>query len=392
MRKLFFGFLPLLLLAIPVVLFLSSGRPLPFGSSILVGDRPPIEELTIGKIRLESDLIELTVINDGPDPVEIRQLLVNGGYWAFEMVPGHTVARLRSATIAIEYPWNSGDDQHITLVTSSGATFGVTIPAAVESPTLDWRFGGSLALIGLLIGVVPVLLGLLWFPFVRTLKANWYNFFMALTLGLLLFLGVDSLKEALEIVPATPKSLNGVAVLLIGFSISFLFLFHLSRGRGRSDAEADESKRRRLIAFSAALGIGIHNLGEGLAVGSAFALGNISLGATLVVGFMIHNVTEGLAIVAPLAKEKARVGNLILLGLLAGAPAIAGTWIGGYAYSPIWSVFFLGIGAGAIFQVAIEVGAYIGRKTINQLYSSHAVAGLLGGLIVMYTTGLIVSG
>jgi ZIP family zinc transporter len=392
MRKLFYGLLPLLLLAIPVALFLSSGGPLPFGTSILVGERPPIEELSIQRVRLESNLIELTVINDGPDPVQVSQLLVNGGYWAFEIEPGNILQRLKSATIAIEYPWNTGDDQRITIVTSTGVTFDLTIPAAVESPALDWKFGGLLALIGVLIGVVPVFLGLLWFPFVRALKSDWYSFFMALTIGLLVFLGVDAIQGALEIIPTSPKSLDGVSVLLIGFSLSFLFLFYLSRGRGGSDAEADESKRRKLIAFSAAFGIGIHNLGEGLAVGSAFALGNISLGATLIVGFMIHNVTEGLPIVAPLAKEKAQVGRLVLLGLLAGGPTVIGTWIGGYAYSPIWSVFFLGIGAGAIFQVAIEVGAYIGRKTISQLFSPHAVAGLLVGLILMYATGLIVSG
>lgn len=392
MRKLLYGLLPLALLAALVVLFLTSGAPLPFGSSILVGDRPPIEKLSIQRIRLEPNLIELSVMNDGPDPVDVRQVIVNGGYWAFTMEPDSTLSRLESATIRIEYPWDTGDDQHVTILTSSGVTFALTIPAAVESPSLDWRFGGLLAFIGFLIGVVPVFIGLLWFPFIRSLKATWYNFFMALTIGLLLFLGVDAVQEALEIIPMSPQSLNGTGVLLIGFAVSFLFLFYLSRGRSASASEIEDGKKRRLIAFSAAFGIGIHNLGEGLAVGSAIALGNISLGATLIVGFMIHNVTEGLPIVAPLAREKVRVGYLILLGLLAGGPAIIGTWIGGYAYSPIWSVFFLGIGAGAIFQVTIEIGAFVGRKSINRLFTPHAVAGLLVGLIVMYSTGLIIAG
>lgn len=392
MRKLLYGLLPLALLAALVVLFLTSGSPLPFGSSILVGDRPPIEKLSIQRIRLEPNLIELSVMNDGPDPVDVRQVIVNGGYWAFTMEPDSTLSRLESATIRIEYPWDTGDDQHVTILTSSGVTFALTIPAAVESPSLDWRFGGLLAFIGFLIGVVPVFIGLLWFPFIRSLKATWYNFFMALTIGLLLFLGVDAVQEALEIIPMSPQSLNGTGVLLIGFAVSFLFLFYLSRGRSASASEIEDGKKRRLIAFSAAFGIGIHNLGEGLAVGSAIALGNISLGATLIVGFMIHNVTEGLPIVAPLAREKVRVGYLILLGLLAGGPAIIGTWIGGYAYSPIWSVFFLGIGAGAIFQVTIEIGAFVGRKSINRLFTPHAVAGLLVGLIVMYSTGLIIAG
>ena len=392
MRKLFFGFLPVVLLAALVAVFLAGGGGLPFGSEVLVGDRPPIEELMIQRVRLEDNLIEVTVMNDGPDPVTITQILVNGAYWGFDIDPGPEIKRFASVRIVIEYPWNVGDDQHVTIVTSSGTTFPVTVAAAVASPRLDWRFAGLLALIGLLIGVVPVLLGLLWFPFIRTLTASWYDFCMALTIGLLLFLGVDTIQEGLEIVPDAPESFDGVGVLLIGFALSFLLLFYLGRGRTKSVTEQDGEKRSRLIAFSASLGIGVHNLGEGLVVGSAFALGNISLGATLIVGFMIHNITEGLPIVAPLAKQKARVGFLVALGLLAGAPAILGTLVGGYAYSAIWSVFFMGIGAGAIFQVVIEIIAYTSRKSANALFSSHAVAGLLVGLVVMYSTGLVIAG
>ena len=392
MRKLLYFVLPLVLLAILIIFVVTSDGSLPFGASVLVGDRPPIEELSVQKIRLYEDLIKLSVINDGPDPVEIRQLLVNGAYWAFTLKPDKPIARIKSATIEIEYPWNPGDDQHITIITSTGVTFPLTIPASVRSPSLDWRFGGLLAFIGFLIGVVPVFLGLLWFPLIRMLKASWYSSVMALTIGLLVFLGVDSVKEALETVHAVPESFNGVGILLLGFAISFLGLFYLSRGRGTQDGNANAAKKNRVVAFSAALGIGVHNLGEGLAVGSAFALGNVSLGATLLIGFMIHNVTEGLPIITPLAKEKPRIGHLAALGLLAGGPAIVGTWIGGYAFSPVWSVFFLGFGAGAIFQVAIEIGSFLGRKSVNRLFAPHSVAGFLAGLAIMYSTGLIVAG
>jgi zinc transporter ZupT len=147
-----------------------------------------------------------------------------------------------------------------------------------------------------------------------------------------------------------------------------------------------------MIAFSAAFGISIHNLGEGLTVGSAYAIGNLALGATLVVGFMIHNVTEALPIVTPLATMRLVISKLVLLGLLASAPAIAGTLIGGFAFSPIWSVFFLGIGAGAIFQVAIEVAVHMGKKDLNALFLPHSATGFLSGFVVMYATGLIIVG
>ncbi|MAG13539.1 MAG: metal transporter [Spirochaetales bacterium] len=392
MRKAISGVVPVMLLAIPVVIILVSNNPIPFSQSVIVEDRPPIEELIIQKIRLAPNLIKLTVVNDGPDPVEVRQLLVNGGYWAFDIAPKGPIRRLESAAIHIEYPWNTGDDQHITIVTSTGVTFDVTVPAAVESPTFDLRYTGFLAFVGFLIGVVPVLIGLLWFPFIRSLKSSWHGFFLALTVGLLVFLGVDSIQEALELVSESPNSLNGVGVLVLGFSFSFLALFYVSRGRSSAREQKDNKTKHRLIAFSAALGIGIHNLGEGLAVGSAFALGNISLGATLIVGFMIHNVTEGLPIVTPVAKDKAKATFLAGLGLLAGGPAIIGTWIGGYAFLPILGVLFLGLGAGAIFQVAFEIAAYLARESINRLFSSHAVAGYLAGLVVMYATGLIIAG
>jgi zinc transporter, ZIP family len=392
MKKLIHGTLPLVLLAIPVLLILLSDSPLPFGGAVVAGDRPAIEEIMITRTTLKQNLIEISFINDGPDPVEIRQVLVNGGYWAYEIRPDGPIGRMKSGKILIEFPWNTGDDQHITLITSSGVTFDTTIVAAVESPTTDLKFAALLAGIGFLIGVVPVLLGLLWFPFVRSLSGSWYAFFLAITIGLLIFLGIDSLQEAFELAPFAPESLNGIGVLLLGFSLSFLGLFYLSRGRRSRIDTNSERTGPRFIAFSAALGIGVHNLGEGLAVGSAFALGNISLGATLIVGFMIHNITEGLPIITPLAKERPKIGYLAALGLLAGGPAILGTWIGGYAYSAIWGVFFLGIGAGAIFQVAIEVASFLARKSVNRLFTSHAVAGYLIGLLVMYGTGLIISG
>jgi zinc transporter ZupT len=261
----------------------------------------------------------------------------------------------------------------------------------VESPRPTWGFTGYLALIGFLIGVVPVFLGLLWFPFMRKLKAEWYSFFLALTVGLLAFLGFDTLEEALDTLHAVPGSLNGLGVLLLGFFGSMLLLFALA-GRGKSEGKAGSPNR--LLAFGIAFGIGIHNLGEGLAVGSAYALGNISLGALLVVGFMIHNVTEGIPIIAPLSKGhegRAPLGYLAALGALAGGPAIIGTWIGGFAYSAFLSVLFLGIGAGAIFQVVFVILGGMAKGGTKGLFNLHHVTGFLAGLGVMYGTGLLIT-
>jgi len=149
------------------------------------------------------------------------------------------------------------------------------------------------------------------------------------------------------------------------------------------------SLRSQLLLI--AVGIGLHNFGEGLAIGAAFALGEAALGTMLIVGFTLHNTTEGLAIVAPLASERVRIGGLVRLGLIGGAPTIAGAWAGGLVYSPLWSVVFLAIGAGAIAQVVLQIGRQMaGAEPARSFATGPVLVGLFAGFAVMYMTGLIV--
>jgi zinc transporter ZupT len=145
------------------------------------------------------------------------------------------------------------------------------------------------------------------------------------------------------------------------------------------------------LATLVAVGIGLHNLGEGLAIGTSFAVGDLALGSFLIVGFMVHNVTEGLGIAAPLADSAAapRFGRLATLAIVAGAPAIAGAWLGGFITNDLLAVLFFGVAAGAAFEVVTEVGRYVARKAPGGITSPHVLGGFVAGIAVMYLTGLL---
>jgi zinc transporter ZupT len=377
-----FGIGPLVLLTL-VILALITLDPL----ASFRGDVPPVEEVTVTRTILHEDpsQIVLHVRNGGPDPVTIAQVLVDDAYWNHDVTPSRRLGRLDEARITIPYPWVEGETHHLLLLSETGVPFEHEIGVAVASPERGPATFGSLALVGLLVGLVPVVVGLLWFPFVRRLRPVWVNFFLALTVGLLVFLAADAIHEALELSADVPPAFQGVGLVVVGVVVALVALFALDgmlrRRRGGVTPLA--------VAFLIAAGIGLHNFGEGLAIGAAHALGEIGLGTFLIVGFALHNVTEGLGIVTPLARSRVHVGHLLGLGAVAGLPTVLGAWGGGFAYSPTMAVLFLSVGAGAIIQVVWEVAKLIRRDA--SLTAPAPALGFLAGVLVMYTTGLFVA-
>jgi zinc transporter, ZIP family len=360
-----------------------------------LGERPgpAVEELSVERTVLAPGSIKLTVRNDGPDRVTLAQAFVNDAYVDFDVA--HTaVDRLRAETVRIPYPWIEGEAYEVGLLTSTGATFTHEIPAAVETPSTDLGFFGLMALLGIYVGVIPVALGMLWLPFVRRVDATWIRVLLAATVGLLGFLAVDATLEALEIAGQGAQALGGAGLVALGAGLAYLALAAVSArvSAKRSDADAAGASPQRLAGL-VALGIGLHNLGEGLAIGSAYATGALALGTFLVVGFAIHNTTEGLAIVAPLGHSGARasVGRLAALGLLAGGPAVVGAWIGAAAFTPSLAAFLLGVGVGAIARVIVQIVPGL-RDAAGRVLDRAVAAGIAGGMLAMYATGLLVSG
>jgi zinc transporter ZupT len=319
--------------------------------------------------------------------VTLAQVSVDEAFWPFTIRPGTEIPRLARATIELDYPWVDGESHGISLITSTGVTFEHTIEVAAETPSLSPRFFGVFTLIGLYVGVLPVLIGILWLPFLRKLERRWVHFALALTAGLLLFLGADALHEALEAGAQVAGAFQGTLAVVIAAVATLLFLQMAARRQLGVEGEAG----RRAIAWLIALGIGLHNLGEGLAIGAAYALGEATLGAFLVIGFMLHNSTEGLGIVAPIAQDRPRLRTLAGLGFLAGAPTILGAWLGGLAYSPLYATVFLAVGAGAIAQVVVALYRVVARETQGSIWTPLTAGGLVAGMLVMYATGLLVA-
>ena len=373
---------PLLLLGLLIAYLILTGG----GLTDLAG--PPVEKITIQRIVLpEPGVIQVQVINDGPQEVTIPQLLVDDAYWDFTADPSNTIPRFGEAVFTIPYPWVTEETHVVRLITSLGVTFDGEIAAAVETPSpstdLFWRFG----LIGLYVGVVPVLLGMLWYPFMRRLSRQAMNFILSLTVGLLVYLAVGTWLDALEFAAELPAFWQGVPLVALTALIALGVLLMI----GTRGKHAERTPLQ--LAYLIALGIGLHNLGEGLAIGAAFALGEASLGTFLVLGFTLHNITEGVGIAAPVVRNRPPFHHFILLGLLAGGPAILGTWIGGFAFNPVLATIFLAMGIGAILQVVWEVGKLVARdsaKLQQPLLNWINMTGFIVGVAVMYFTAFLV--
>ena len=374
--------IPVILLAGVIALFLSTGGGLNLEAPV------PVENLAIERYQLERNMIELQVQNTGPEELPVASVIINEAVMPFTVSPGATIPRLGRANIHINYAWTYGEAYGITIFTSNAIPFAVDIPVAFDTPQPSPRTFWGFTLIGLYVGVIPIFLGIFWFPALRQLGRRTMTFLMAATAGLLIFLGIDTLVEALEVAAAVPSSFQGIGLIGIGAVATFLLLDAISRRQ--TAVTGSETERRLAVALMIAIGIGFHNLGEGLAIGAAYNVGEIALGTFLVVGFIIQNITEGLGIIAPVLRDRPSLSRLALMGLIGGAPAILGAWIGGYTPSPFLAVLFLAIGTGAIFEVVYEIAKLIQKDTARESMPMTVFSGILTGMLLLWVTGLLI--
>ena len=374
--------LPVLLLAGVIAVFLTTN-----GAGLRVVPAAPIETLQFEQTTLRPGVIDLRIQNTSPQDLSIAQVIINDSYWQFDVMPGGNLPRLGWATIHLEYPWVEAEAYQIVLLSSSGIAFPHVIGVATVTRSVDANTLLSFTLIGLYVGLIPVLLGMLWLPVLRLFSQRWLTFFLAVTIGLLIFLGIDATSEALELAGQVGGAFQGVGIVGIGIVGTFMLLHAISQRQ--ASRSADPVQKRLSLATMVAFSIGLHNLGEGLAIGASFAVGAASLGTFLVIGFIIQNITEGLAIVTPVVNDRPSLARLAFMGVVGGGPAIAGAWLGGLTYSLPLGVLFLSIGAGAVFVVVYQL-----FKT-TQTDARYAMplttfAGVTTGMLLLWVTGLFI--
>ena len=373
---------PIVLLAI-LILFLLG----PASTFLQFGIVLP--EISIEKVEFVGNEIQATVRNTGPVDVNVVVADVNDRIQPAAIEPDIHLERFETGLVRIPYDWNEGQPYTVGLTIDDGTRFEKQIDAASASLEPNSELFVFLGIIGLLIGVVPIMIGLLWYPFIKKLGKNAFNFFLAFTIGLLLFLGLDAIEEAFEISDThLAPVFNGELLIATVIILSFLGLYGIGNLLIKR-SEFSKLSKGLAISLMVAVGIGLHNLGEGLAVGAAIALGQVALSTFLIIGFAIHNTTEGLAIAAPLTRTKSVIGKMVGFGLIAGIPAIFGTWIGGFSFSPFFTIIFLSIGAGAIFQVVWSIFKFI-KEESDSFSSISIICGIASGLVVMYLTSIII--
>jgi len=354
-----------------------------------------LPEITMEKVDFVDSEIQVTVRNTGPIPVEIVMADINDRIQPAAVEPDGFLERYETALVRIPFEWNEAEPYIIGLTIEDGTRFEKEIEAAAPALEPSLELVGFFAIIGTYVGIIPVMIGLLWLPFIKKISKNKYHFFLALTAGLLLFLGIDSVEEALDVSEENlAGSFNGALLVTTVVVLSFLGLYY-SGEKLLKRAGSSRLTKPVAIALMIAISIGLHNFGEGLAIGAAVGLGSIAFSTFLIVGFALHNTTEGIAIAAPMSRGKALIGKALIgklagLGLIAGTPAIFGAWIGGFVYSPFTSVVFLSVGAGAIFQVIITILRWIREEGDKNLSSAAVVSGFAIGMLIMYLTSILV--
>ena len=235
--------------------------------------------------------------------------------------------------------------------------------------------------LGAIAGLFPIYLGIvLALVIAKTINRNMEGYLTGIATGVLVYLFFDLMHEAVEQTGATDL-LSWVAFLgslLVGY-VGLVLIEQQQQGRNRTEPA------KLFLPYMIALGMGLHNLGEGLAIGAAYMQGEWVLGGLLIMGFALHNGTEGFAIIGSAGKSKPGLKDILMMGLLAGLPTCLGTVISGFAVSPYFTIIFFALAAGSLLYVILSLTTifYTASRRVQCSW------GVFTGISLMFVTAMI---
>lgn len=329
-----------------------------------------------------------TLRNSTPKAITITTANINESILPFVIKPDKTIPPLGKATLYITYPWVQGEAYNIDITTSDSSTFHTIVDSASATPPLTTPFMLNLTLIGLIIGLIPMFIGMTWFPVITRAGAGLYLFLMALAVGLLVYLGIAVANQALENTQGIGGAFQGIELLVVGSAVTFALLHALGHLGG--GARKEEKAHALQQAWMVTTRISLQNLAEGLAVGAIFSFGVTGLGFLLIVGLIFQNLVEGLRLIASMEKEERSLLRLFVMGLMAGIPAILGIWIGGATDSQLFQIFLFSIGAGAVFESVYSLYMQIHGITVHQPKPFTVFLGFAFGLMAIFAAGMFI--
>ncbi len=253
--------------------------------------------------------------------------------------------------------------------------------ATDETSTLEMLV--LLTIIGAIAGIIPVAIGMCWFPFIRTLDPRYLHAFLALAAGVLVFIAIEMTEDIVDNAVASDNLTLAAILAVAGVVGTFAVMYAATAWRHRTMATSEKSGLE--IAYLVALALGLHSIGEGLGIGVSFVQGETAQVLLLVLAFILHNVMEGPTVVAAVARDRTTppLRHFAAMGTIAGGPVILGGWIGSFGASPLLAVLFFAIAVGAIVQVLIEVAELV-RIDAGTLLTRLNVTTFVGGVLLMF--------
>lgn len=249
----------------------------------------------------------------------------------------------------------------------------------MEQPINLWQLIG----LGAIAGVFPIYLGIgLALVMLKKINRSWEGYFVGIATGVLVYLFFDLMHEAIELT-GVQDLLSWVAFLgslLLGY-VGLVAIEIQQQGRNRQEPS------RLFLPYMIALGMGLHNLGEGLAIGASFTQGEWVLSGLLVFGFALHNGTEGFAIIGATGKTLPSVKDMLLMGMVAGVPTCVGTLVSGIAVSPYFTLMFYALAAGSLLYVIFSLVTIFYTAT-RRLQSA---CGVFSGITLMFITAMVLA-